>query len=402
MTYKYRALSADGKVIKGVMEAADEYSAVSQIREMNQIVTRIVPVRKLSKILAMEIGPRQIDDSALAVLCSHFSMLLRSGIPVTLCVELIAGQTENRKLKKILEETKERMKAGYSLADSLKEADRAAFMPAFLEITQAGEKSGTLERSFEKLSVYYEKRYQMKQKLSTAMVYPAFVLAAAAVVVLLVMEKVLPAVFQVLEELEGELPLSTRILMAVSEFFQNHMLHGLIGILVLSVAVLCCNRTEKGRNRWHSLKLKVPVLGKLRLLGASGHFAHTVSAMLGAGMTLPRALEITARTMENHMLARETLWMAEKLEEGWLLGECMREKDCFPRLLGEVCSIGEEGGELETMLSSIGDYFDRRVDDMAKKAAARLEPMLLLGLAGLTGFIVMSIYLPLFSMYSLM
>lgn len=402
MTYKYKALSADGMVIKGVMDAADEYSAVTQIRELNQIIIQIVPVRKLSKILSKEIGPRQIDYSALAVLCSHFSMLLCSGIPVTLCVELIAGQMENRKLKKILEETKELMEAGYGLADSLEEADKAAFPPAFLEMVQAGEKSGTLERSFEKLSVYYEKRYKMKQKISTAMIYPMFVLTAAATVVLIVMGKVLPVIFQVFEELEGELPLSTKILIAVSDFFQNHLFHGLIWTLALIVAVLCYNRTEKGRSRWHSFKLKVPVLGKIRLLSASGHFAHTVSAMLGAGMTLPRALEITARTIENDMLARETRWMSEKLEEGWLLGECMREKGCYPQLLNEVCSIGEESGELEGMLASIGDYFDSRVDDMAKKAAVRLEPMVLIGLAGLTGFIVISIYLPLFSMYSLM
>lgn len=402
MTYKYKALSLDGAAVKGIVDAADEYSAVTQIREMNQIVTQIVPVRKLSKILSKEIGPRQIDFSALAVLCSQFSMILRSGMPVTLCVDLIAGQMENRKLKKILEETRERMEAGYGLADSLEEADRAAFPPAFLETVRAGEKSGTLERAFEKLSVYYEKRYKMKQKISTAMIYPAFVLTAAAAVVLVVMGNVLPAIFQVFAELEGELPLSTKILIAVSDFFQNYLFHGLAWTLALIVAVLCYGRTEKGRNHWHRFRLKVPVLGKIRLLSASGHFAHTVSAMLGAGMTLPRALELTARTIENDMLARETAWMAEKLEEGWLLGECMRERGCYPHLLNEVCSIGEESGELEKMLASIGDYFDSQVDDMSKKAAARLEPMVLIVLAGLTGFIVISIYLPLFTMYSLM
>jgi len=335
-------------------------------------------------------------------LCAHFSMLLRSGMPVTMCMELITPQLENRKIKRILEEARELMDAGYGLADSLEYAQKSAFSQAFLEMVRAGEKSGTLERSFQKLGEYYEKRHRINQKLSAAMTYPMVVLATAVAVAAVVMGKVLPSILTVFEEMEGELPLSTKLLMAVSGFCQNHLLHGLACFLAMTVAVLCWKRTKQGREIWSGFQLKIPIWGKLRLYGAAGHFANTVSAMIGAGMTLPHALDITARTLENDMLARETFRIAGKLEEGQSLGECMREGGKYPAILNEVCAIGEKSGELEAMLSSIGDYFDNRVDDMSKKAAARLEPAILLVLACLTGFLVISIYLPLFTMYSLM
>lgn len=400
--YKYKGISQEGLSAEGTVEAADEYEALVRIRQTCKVVMKITPKRRLSAFLSMELGPRQVNFSGLSMMASQFSFVLRSGIPLAKCVRLIGEQMENRKMRKILREAEELVTAGWNLADSLQEADPEAFPPVFLETIRAGERSGTLDRSFERLAAYYGKQHEMKQKIATAMIYPSFVLATAAAVVTIVMVKVIPALTGVFAELDGELPLSTKLLIGISDFFQNHLFHGIIAALAAVVLSLCYVRTEKGRVLWNRIKLKSPVFGKIRMLRVSGQFAHTMSTMLSAGLTLPQSLEATAKTLENYMLAKETIWMAQKVWEGYSLGDCMWERNCYPDTLKEVCALGEETGELEEMLKSVGKYFDSQTDYAEKKMMARLEPALLTALAFLTGFIVISIYLPLFTMYGLM
>lgn len=400
--YKYKGISQEGLSVEGTVEAADEYEALVQIRQSCRVVTKITPVRKLSAILSMEIGPRQVNFQKLSMLASQFSFVLRSGIPLAKCVRLIGEQIENRNMRKILKEAESRVIAGWTLADSLKEADSEAFPSVFLETIRAGERSGTLELAFGNLAVYYEKQYEMKQKIAAVMTYPSFVLATAVTVVMIVMVKVIPTLTSVFAELDGELPFSTKILIGISDFFRNHLFHGIIAALAAMVLSLCCIRTERGRLLWNRMKLKSPVFGKIRILRISGHFAYTMSTMLSSGLSLPQALEVTAKTLENYMLAKEMVWMAQKVWEGYSLGDCMREKNSYPDTLKEVCALGEETGELEEMLYSIGKYFDSQADYAEKRMMSRLEPALLTALAVLTGFIVISIYLPLFTMYGLM
>ena len=400
--YRYRGISLEGLPVKGIIEAADEYEAVAKLRQTCRIVTNITPVRKLSAILSMEIGSRRAGFQELSMLASRFSSILRSGIPLVKCVELIGRQTENRKMKRILKEARIHVSAGWSLGDSLQKADPEAFPGMFLETVRAGEASGTLEQAFDNLATYYERQDEIRRKISAAMTYPSFVLAAAVLVVMIVMVKVIPALTSVFSELDGELPLSTKILIGISDFFRGYLLHGIIAALAAVVLSLCYVRTEKGRVLWNRMKLKSPVFGKIRMLRACGQFAHTMSAMLSSGMTLPQALNVTARTLENYMLAKETVRISRRVWEGWSLGDSMRDADGFPDVLKEVCALGEESGELEKMLGNIGDYFDKQADYAQKKMTARLEPALLTALAVLTGFIVISIYMPLFTMYGLL
>lgn len=400
--YKYSGISLDGLPVKGIVEASDEYEAVVRIRQTCKMIKRITPKGKLSAILTMEIGPRWINIQALSMLASQFSFVLRSGISLSKSVELICQQTENRKIKRILKDASKSTAAGRSLADSLWEADSKAFPPVFLETVRAGERSGTLDQVFGKLAVYYEKQYEIRQKVSTAMTYPLFVLAVAIIVVMIVMVKVVPAMTSIFADLDGELPISTRLLISMSDFCQIHLYHGMMAGLAMAVFLMCYIRTEKGRVLWNKMKLKIPVVGKIRIFRASSQFAHTLSLMLSSGLVLPQALDVTAKTIENYMLAKETVWMAERVWEGSSLGDCMWEKNCYPDALKEVCALGEKTGELEPMLKSIGDYFENQADYADKRLTARLEPVLLTILAILTGFIVISIYMPLFTMYSLM
>lgn len=402
MKYKFTATAPDGTIQRGEVDAGDRYEALAQIREEERVVKKLVPVMKVSELLSMEIGPGQLNIRVLLVLCEQLSMILRSGISVIESILLLSRQSTNRKLRKILNETGRLVEAGNSLAGSFYLADKNAFPVTFLEMVRAGERSGRLSEVFHNLSIYYEKRYKTKQKVSAAMTYPGFVLAIALFVIGIVMVMVVPTVTGVLVELGAELPLPTRVLIGISAFIRDFLLELVMLLLGFVLILLCYLRTEKGRMRYDREMLKMPVVGNLRILEASGQFAHTLSVMLQSGLNLIQALHVTARTLDNYHLASAVIRIAGNVVEGSRLGDCMRREACFPEALTEVCAMGEETGELEELLSSMGEFFDSELEFSSKRALTMLEPCLLVVLAIFTGFVVISIYLPMFTMYDLM
>jgi len=402
ITYKYKAISKDGAQVSGIVEAYDEYAAVAQVKETCRLVTKITPVQEKSSILTKELGSKRVNLKALSVMCSQFAIILTAGMPAAKCVELIADQTSDKKLRKILIEAARDVTAGHSMADSFENVDREAFPTTFLETVRSGEQSGTVENVFKNLSIYYEKQYKTRQKVSAALSYPLFVIGVAIVVVMVIMVKVIPTMTGIFKDLGGDMPLPTQMLISMSEFFKNNILVILMVTAVAVILFLAAMRTEDGRLRWNRFKLKIPVFGEIGLLNASGQFANTMSTLLAAGLSVPRALEVTAKTLDNYMLAMETAKMVTGLEEGRRLGNCMREGNCYPRTLNEMCAIGEETGELEETLKTIGTYFDNEAEHATQKAISKLEPTILVLMALVAGFIVISVYLPVFTMYDLM
>ena len=402
ITFKYKAISRDGLPVSGIVEAYDEYAAVAQIKEECRLVTKITPVREHTGLLTKEINVKKIDMKALSVVCSQFAVILAAGMPAAKCVELIAAQAEDKRLRKILKNAAGDVSAGYSLADSLENAGGKLLPITFIETIRAGEESGTLEASFESLCEFYEKRYKTKQKVSSALTYPVFVIMIAIVVLIVVMVKVIPTVTGIFDDLGGELPGSTKALIAVSSFFQKHILLILFFSALAAVLFILFVRTEDGKVMWNKVKLKVPVLGKISMLNAASQFANTMSTLLAAGLPVSKALAVTAKTLDNYMLSLETSKMVTGLEEGRHLGTCMRESGCYPRTLNDMCVIGEETGELEATLKTIGRYYDNEAEHATQKALAKLEPTILVLIAVMAGFIVISIYLPIFNIYDMM
>lgn len=402
MRYRFRALASNGSLIQGVVEADDQYAALAQLRDQQLTVKQLKPIRKITELLNTEIGPEKVSEQVLAILCTQFSVLLKTGFSVPFCLDLLSSQTKDRKLKRLLKKTERHVEAGSFLADSFVIADRNAFPETFIETVRAGEQSGTLDEIFRRLAAYYEKRSQLKQKISAAMMYPGFVLAVALVVIGIVLVMAVPTMSHVFLELEAELPLSTRILIGVSEWFVSYWFQVIVCILGLIVVGLWYVRTERGRLWYGHFLLRMPVWGTLHMLEASGQFAHTMSVLLNSGVNLAQALFTTARTLENYDLASAISRMAVSIVEGGCLGDCMRREACFPDVLIEVCATGEETGKLEELLESIGVYYESQLEFASKKALSMLEPVLLVLLAMFVGFVVMSVYIPMFTMYEFM
>lgn len=401
ITYQYKAVSADGATVSGIVEASDEFTAVSKIKNTCPIVLKITPVKEKHGLLTMEIGHKKIDAKALSVMCSQFNIILKSGVTISRCMEMIGDQTEDKQLKKMLINSAEDVAEGNSVASSF-EKNCKGLPLTFIETIRAGEQSGTLERSFATLEKYYEKSNKTAQKVKQALSYPIFVIIVAVIVVIVVMVKVVPTLSGTFADLGGDLPGITKALIASSEFFQKYiwLIVAILAALVIGFKVL--TNTEQGRIKWNTIKLKMPVFGKINKLNGASQFANTMSALLTAGLTVSQALEVTAKTMDNYVYNLETNKMAGKIEEGRRLGDCMRQAEYFPSTLTEMSAIGEETGELENTLETIGAYFDNEAEHATNQAISKLEPTIMVFLALFAGFIVISIYLPMFSMYDLM
>lgn len=401
VTYQYRAITPDGVKTRGVVKAIDEYAAVEKIKATCPIVTKLTPVKEKDGLLSKEVGRKKINTKSLSVMCSQFSIILGSGVPISRCMKMIADQTEDKRLKKMLLQSAEDVAEGNGIAKSF-EKNCKELPVTFIETIRAGEESGTLERSFETLERYYEKTYKNAQKVTQAMMYPIFVLCVAIVVLAVVMIKVIPMITETFSDLGGDLPFMTKILRSSSRFMGEHAFLIIAVIVAAIIALKLIFNTERGRIAWNRFKLKMPILGKIAVLNGASQFANTMNALLVAGITVHESLGITAKVMSNYVMGLETEQMSGSLEEGKSLGDCMRRCEYFPKTLVEMCAIGESTGELDQTMETVGAYFDNEAEYATNKAIAKLEPTILVLMALFAGFIVISIYMPMFTMYGLM
>ena len=400
MSFQYQAISADGEKINGTLDAVDEYAAVAQLRAMYTIVLNVKPQKEKGGILSKEIGTRKIDQKALSVMCSQFSIILQSGVPIDTCMSLVSKQVKDKGLRIMLEKSAEDVSKGNSIATSFKK-NCPHLPPTFIETIKAGEESGTIENSFATLQRYYDKSFKTKQKIKQALAYPSFVLSVAVVVLIIVMTTVVPSIATTFLDLGGDMPLITKLLIKMSDFFRENILWICVVLIASVMLFRIYIKTEVGKRSWSTFYLKLPIIGNIGILNTCSQIANTMAALLNAGLSVSRALEITGRVLDNYMIGKEISQMTERIEQGKRLGECMRACKFLPDALVEMCTIGEETGELERTLDTIGSYYDNEAQHATEKAIQKLEPATLMLMAGFAGFIVCAIYLPMFYMYEL-
>lgn len=402
MKYRYRAISDRKEEKRGILEAENQMQAVAMIRENGDLILELEQVHKWWEVLTGDIYVAGMKDRDLALFSSQFAAALKAGISVEKTLSILGGQAEKRRWRKCLIKTAQFVKAGGSLADGFEEADPDGFPAAFLEMVRGGEHSGRLTEVFQSLSVYYERRYKAKQKMESSLIYPCFVLGMAVLVLTFIVGWVVPSIAAVLKEMGTDLPLGTKILLSISGFLQEHIVALLSAVILAIGGVVCYWKSERGREQLEMIIKKLPMIGKLLDMSIYAQFCHTVATLLQAGVPLPQVLVVTAGSIDNRRTGKKIRQAAGKLQAGESLGMWMKEDGTFPQILKEVCAIGEESGELASMLASMGEYFDTQEEIAARKLAAGLEPALMVVLAIATGFIVISMYLPLLSMYGQM
>ena len=397
-TYKYKARTADGVLVTGVVEAYSEFEAVEQIKKTCIIVEKISEVKSGDKKHFDINEPLWVEDKTLSLTASQFSIMLRAGIPIGRVVELIAGQTNDRLMKRILTECAADVNAGYSLASSL-EKNGKKIPAAFIETVRAGEESGTLELCFDRLQKYYEKAYKVKKKVRSALTYPAVVILLSFVVVGIVMVVLVPTMLELYGNMGQDLPLITRILIAISDFFVGYWPFLLVGIAVIIIVYKMYKKTPNGELNIDKVKMKIPVIGKIGIMNSASQFANTVSTLLTAGLPAARVLSIVSRVVDNRAVGVTLEKAVVDLESGKGFGAVLKDNEYLPEMLVEMVSVGEESGSLEETMDTIGTYYDEEAVAASDKALGMLEPLLTIFLGVFVGFILLAVYLPMFNMY---
>lgn len=396
-TFKYKAISRSGADVDGIIKAHDKDEAVIRLKEEHQMVLELKEIVDLSSVKE-RLKTDRLNEKNLSLMCRQFAILLKAGLPVGKTVELVGLKTEDKFLKKLLTEVSEDVSAGYRLAYSFEL--RGSCLPVtFIETVRAGEESGNLELAFERLSRYYAKKADTFAKVKSALTYPAFVVAVAVVVIGVIMIYAVPKFTATFSTMGIDLPVPTKIIIALSTFTKKYILLILILIAFLAVAFRLYKKTPKGAVAVGRLSLKLPILGNVNTLNGASQFASTFSTMLAAGIPAIKALGITARGMSNAYLSDKILGATEKVEQGYKIGDSLRTISELPDLLVEMTAVGEESGSMENTLLTIGEYFDSEVAYATNKAVKLMEPIIICVLAVFVVLVLLAVYAPMFSMY---
>lgn len=400
-TYAYTGLSDTGASVQGVVEAYDEIEAMEKARELCRIVQEVKEVRSRTGLLSLEITKRKAKQKNLAIMCAQFSTIVQAGLSISRAVALVADQTTDKYLKQVLTDVAADVAAGHGLADSFE--NKGPELPrVFIETVRAGEESGRLPESFTRLYTYYDRRSKIMGKVASALTYPVFVLVIAIVVVAIMMVLVIPSIAGMVSSLGSDMPAITQFLIDTSAWVSQNIVLILVVVALVVVGVRLYARTEAGKTLLAKMKLKLPVLGSIGVYSGASQFTNTMGTLIASGLSMAHAIAVTARVMDNYVLSREVGRMQAGLEEGRTLGECMETCVYFPPTLIEMTTVGEQTGALEETLATMGEFYDSETQRVTDRALSLMEPALLVLMALFAGFIVIALYLPLFTMYASM
>lgn len=394
--FQYEGAYRGGQHITGVVEAVSKNDAAAQIRQKCDIVISLTEIREKPDFLERF---QKIDSKALSLTCGQFAIILKAGLPLIQAVDLAAGQTTDKVMASLLKQVAKDIAGGWSMSYSF--SQRGAKLPVtFRETVRAGEESGDLIRSFERMRDYYDRMYKTKQKASSALLYPSFVMAIAVIVIGIIMIYAVPTFTTMFSSLNAELPMVTKVLIGLSGFMSRYIWAIIALTAAAALALRLYSHTKDGAVRLARWKLTIPIIGKINQMAGASQFAHTMSAMLAAGMPIIQAIQVSGRAMTNHCMSQEILAAVPGVEAGKPLGECIQTAPNLPPMLVQMTSIGEATGALESTLEVLAQYYDNEVDTQTTRALSLLEPAIICGLAIFVIFILMAVYLPMFSMYS--
>ena len=395
--FNYKGRSVSGARVDGVIEANTTEGAVEKLRETGLIVESVDEAGPRGGA-DLRLGSARTRDKELSIMCNQFAIILQAGMPIVRTLELVAGQTADKTLKKVLGEVASDVSAGYSLADSFSKHGKD--LPnTFVESVRAGEASGTLEQVFSRMGAYYERSSKAKSKAASALIYPAFICVLAVIVIGIIMAFAVPVFARTFEAMNMELPAVTRFLINASHWWSKYFLVVLIVIVVAFLALQLAKRNASFRESWSKLGLSVPVLGKISENNGAHQYASTMSMMMSAGLPVTDAIDVTARSMSNAHMASSLSSIKMDVEAGKPLATGLAKTEAFPNLVVEMTGIGEETGTLEHTLDVMADYYANEVETTSARALSLLEPIIIIVLAAIVCLILLAVYLPMFSMY---
>ena len=394
--YVWKAKSVAGKILKGEMSAVNESAVMLNLRRMRY---SDIKVKKKSKDLFENIKFLQpkVQTKEIVIFTRQFATMIDAGLPLLQCLEILAGQQENKTFKKVLAEVKQSVESGNTLADSMKKHPKV-FDDLFVGLVRAGETGGVLDTILRRLSTFLEKSEAVKRKVKGALIYPAVMLLVAVAVVAVLLLFVIPVFKEMFAGAGQKLPGPTLLVIGMSEFLQKYIIYIVIVLVAAFFAVRKYYRTNKGRLLFDRIALRLPGIGNLLEKVAVARFCSTLGTMLSSGVPIMDALEVTAKTAGNLVLENAVMSARKAVAEGRFIADPLMETGVFPGMVVRMIAVGEATGALDAMLAKISEFYEGEVDVAVQALTQLLEPIMIVFLGGVCGGMVIAMYLPIFSM----
>ena len=397
-TYKYEVIQADGTKRTGTIEAASQDVALADLKAGGNFVTSLTLGSALDKDFSIQIGA-PVSTRELSVFCRQFQSLLTSGVTAVDAVDMLGQQSENKVFKAALEDIKDKIEQGETIAQAFSVYPKI-FPDIMVQMIAAGEASGALETAFDRVGKQFETDARTAGAVKKALIYPIVLICVIIGVVIVMMVYIVPNFTSSFAEVGAELPGITKAVMAVSDFFVQKWYIMLGAIIALVVTIKAVGATDKGAVLFGRLALKAPLFGNLTIKTASARLCSNMSTLMASGITMVEAVGIVEKLMDNRVV-KDTMKDAKKeVEIGVPLSVPLEQSGVFPPMVYQMIRIGEETGNMESMLDKISDYYDEEVQMATESLLAAMEPLIIIVMAGVVVPIILAILMPMFSMYS--
>ena len=392
--FAYTAIDQSGRTVKATIEADDERLVLAKLREQSLTATEI---RKASKSGVKSFGRKKFKPKSLVVFSRQFATMIDAGIPILRCLEILYGQMKDPALKEALEQVMVDVKGGAQLNDALAKHPRI-FNKLYVNMIRAAELGGILDTILDRLSHFLEYEAEIKGKIKSAMMYPILVLCFSQVMLFALFTFVLPKFKEIFQGMNVEMPPVTKALFAIGDFCQSFWWMVIILAVGAFFGLKFYSKTPKGRWQFDMIKLKLPVVGELSLKMSVARFSRTFGTLINSGVPMMRSLEIVGETLGNRVLADAIDQTRLSIREGNKLSAPLMQSGLFPNMVTCMIDIGEESGRLSEMLVKVGDFYDQEVEQTVKGLTSMIEPMLIIFLGVVVGFIAISIMTPMFKL----
>lgn len=392
--FTYTAKTASGTVQKGSISAQTRKGALDSLQQkgLHPLVVKEAKSGGLSMNISLP-GSSGIKSKDIVVFTRQFSTMIGAGVPILRALSTLKEQTDSASLRAALDTVVADVQGGMSLSEALEKHPKA-FSETYINMVRAGEAGGILDQILNRLAFQVEKDATIKSKFKGAMIYPAVVTTVAVGAVIMLMVSVIPKLTSILIEAGGELPLQTRLIIGVSDILLNQWPMLIVGLGVIVFLFRRWTKTKKGRYTFHKFLLKMPVFGKITLKVNVARFARTFSSLLGAGVSVIESLETTAGALTN-VVVRDALYeAAQQIKNGQPISDSLNQSGILPQIIIQMAAVGEETGQLDTVLNKVAEFYEDEVDTIIASLSSIIEPILIVGLGSIVGFIVASVLGP--------
>lgn len=399
-SFNYKALMPDGKELKSSVNAVDLEEAKAMVKAQGGMVLEINEAGALDKEIELpfKLGQKKVSSRDLCVFCRQFVSIIEAGVSIVQALEMLSEQTENKRLAKALQETRDSVEKGDTLSAAFSR-NPDVFPGLFISMVEAGEASGSLEVAVSRMAIQFEKDNHIKGLVKKAMTYPIILLCVTVLVVIAILTFVMPTFVDMFESMNIELPFMTKLLINSSNFVIQKWYVLIIIVVAIVGAWILFSSNQQGKYIIAKAQLKIPVLSNLVMKTACARFARTLETLLAAGMSMMDSLDICSKTMDNLLYKDALLDVRDNVSLGSSLAGELKRTKLFPPMICHMVGIGEETGNLEQMLESCANYYDEEVENATQQLTAVLEPLIIVIMAVIVLAIVLAIYTPMMSMY---